>query len=213
MHGLLMGTVFPRVWEGRRTPSQGEPSIHPWPGGQGKTQHTPRPGENAARTAARRPGENPAHTAPGGQGRTQHTPATRRPGENPAYTTPGGQGRTQHTPWPGENPAHTRNQAARGEPSTHRARRPGENPAHTCSQAARASDRESPTHPQPGGQRRTQHTHAVRWPGLPFTGWPQVACAPDVIRRAAVYFHDLLRQPVTPSYREKNRRRGALQYS
>ena len=184
-----MGTVFPRVWEGRRTPSQGEPSTHPWPGGQGKTQHTPRPGENAARTAARRPGENPAHTAPGSQGRTQHTPR------------------------PGENPAHTRNQAARGEPSTHRARRPGENPAHTCSQAARASDRESPTHPQPGGQRRTQHTHAVRWPGLRFTGWPQVACAPDVIRRAAVYFHDLLRQPITPSYREKNRRRGALQYS
>ena len=27
------------------------------------------------------------------------------------------------------------------------------------------------------------------------------------------YFHDLLRQPVTPSYHEKNRRRGALQYS
>ena len=217
--------------------ARGEPSTHLWPGGNPahicsqaarREPNTPcsqvtraSDGESPAHTLRQVPGESPTHTAarqPGlaSTGRAQHTPTARRPTHTAARRPGLVTGRAQYTC----------SQATRGEPSTHHCSQAtrasdGENPAHACSevtntprsQAARASDRESPTHPQPGGQRRTQHAPAARRPGLPFTGWPQVACAPDVIRRAAAYFHDLLRQPVTPSYHEKNRRRGALQYS
>ena len=217
--------------------ARGEPSTHLWPGGNPahicsqaarREPNTPcsqvtraSDGESPAHTLSQVPGESPTHTAarqPGlaSTGRAQHTPTARRPTHTAARRPGLVTGRAQYTC----------SQATRGEPSTHHCSHAtrasdGENPAHACSevtntprsQAARASDRESPTHPQPGGQRRTQHAPAARRPGLPFTGWPQVACAPDVIRRAAAYFHDLLRQPVTPSYHEKNRRRGALQYS
>ena len=80
-----------------------------------------------------------------------------------------------------------RRTASRGEPRTHP--RPSESPAPTRGQGG---TRHTPL--QPGGQgQRPRGGHGSE--------------CPDGIGRAALYFHDLLCQPITPPYHEKSRRR------
>ena len=90
-----------------------------------------------------------------------------------------------------------RRTASRGEPRTHP--RPSESPAPTRGQGG-------PQH-TPAARAEPGTHHCSQAARASVHGVATVASAPDGIGRAALYFHDLLRQPITPPYHEKSRRR------